>query len=130
MSGWIDRVPAVLPGVVRRASRGGAIADVLFGAVNPSGKLAETFPLRLEDTPAYLNFPGEGDSRQVRRGPVHRLPLVRRPAHTGPVPVRAWALVHDLRLRQRPGIRLDGRRASRSRRSWSTSRTRGSRAGE
>lgn len=38
---------------------GGAIADILFGVVNPSGKLAETFPLRLADTPAYLNHPGE-----------------------------------------------------------------------
>ena len=38
---------------------GGAIGDVLFGQVNPSGKLAETFPLQLCDTPAYINFPGE-----------------------------------------------------------------------
>jgi beta-glucosidase len=37
----------------------GAAVDVIFGAVNPSGKLAETFPARLQDTPAYLNFPGE-----------------------------------------------------------------------
>jgi beta-glucosidase len=37
---------------------GAAIADVLFGRVNPSGKLAETFPIKLSDTPAHLNWPG------------------------------------------------------------------------
>jgi beta-glucosidase len=35
------------------------VADLLFGVANPSGHLAETIPLRLEDTPSYLNFPGE-----------------------------------------------------------------------
>lgn len=38
---------------------GAAVAEVLSGRVNPSGKLAETIPLRLQDTPAYLDFPGE-----------------------------------------------------------------------
>jgi beta-glucosidase len=59
MSEWLDGAAAVLEAWMMGQAGGGAIADVLFGRVNPSGKLAETFPLRLEDTPAYLNFPGE-----------------------------------------------------------------------
>ncbi|HEX9019106.1 MAG TPA: glycoside hydrolase family 3 C-terminal domain-containing protein [Anaerolineaceae bacterium] len=59
MSEWIDDVAAVIEAWMMGQAGGGAIADVLFGKVNPSGKLAETFPLRVADTPAYLNFPGE-----------------------------------------------------------------------
>jgi beta-glucosidase len=56
---WVDRVPAVVEAWLGGQAGAGAIADVLFGKVNPSGKLAETFPVRLEDTPAFLNFPAE-----------------------------------------------------------------------
>lgn len=55
---WMDDVAAVLEAWMMGQAGGGAIADVLFGKVNPSGKLAETFPMKLSDTPAHINFPG------------------------------------------------------------------------
>jgi len=59
LEGWHDDVDAVVEGFLLGQAGGGALADVLFGVVNPSGHLAETIPLRLQDTPAHLNFPGE-----------------------------------------------------------------------
>ena len=58
MSAWIDSVSAVLEGWMMGQAGGAALADVLFGRVNPCGKLAETFPLKLSDTPASTNWPG------------------------------------------------------------------------
>ncbi|HEY0945333.1 MAG TPA: glycoside hydrolase family 3 C-terminal domain-containing protein, partial [Opitutaceae bacterium] len=55
---WAAAVPAIVEGWLGGQAGGGALADVLTGRVNPSGKLSETFPVRLEDTPAYLAFPG------------------------------------------------------------------------
>jgi beta-glucosidase len=66
MSAWIDDVTAVLESWLMGQAGGMAIADVLFGKVNPSGKLAETFPLKLADTPSHLNWPG--DAGAVRYG--------------------------------------------------------------
>jgi len=56
---WLDKVDSVVEGWVLGQAGAGAVADVLMGKVNPSGKLAETFPIRLEDNPSFLNFPGE-----------------------------------------------------------------------
>ena len=59
---WIDRVPAVLEAWYSGSEAGNALADVLFGAVNPSGKLPFTFPVRLEDCSAHSagEYPGDG----------------------------------------------------------------------
>lgn len=65
---WLDRVGAVLEGYLGGQAFGGGMADVLFGEVNPSGKLAETFPLELSHNPSYLNFPGEGDTVEYKEG--------------------------------------------------------------
>ncbi|WP_087485798.1 glycoside hydrolase family 3 C-terminal domain-containing protein [Brachybacterium massiliense] len=59
LEGWHDEVDAIVEGFVLGQGGGRAIADVLFGNVDPSGRLAETIPLRLEDHPSWLNFPGE-----------------------------------------------------------------------
>ena len=58
MSEWIDDVSAVLEGWMMGQAGGAALADILFGRVSPSGKLAETFPLKLADTPSHINWPG------------------------------------------------------------------------
>ncbi|BDV32026.1 glycoside hydrolase family 3 C-terminal domain-containing protein [Microbacterium terricola] len=65
---FADRVPAILEGWLLGQAGGGATADVLFGAVNPSAKLTETIPLRLEDTPSFLDFPGEHSHTRYGEG--------------------------------------------------------------
>ena len=59
MSPWLDHVGAVVEQFLVGETIGEALARVLFGEVNPSGKLPVTFPKRLEDTSAYPYFPGE-----------------------------------------------------------------------
>ncbi len=56
---WLDKVAAVVQAWYLGQETGNAIADVLFGDANPSGKLPTSFPRRLQDNPAYINYPGE-----------------------------------------------------------------------
>ncbi len=65
---WIGAVDAVLEAYLGGQAVGEAVVDLLFGDVNPSGKLAETFPLRLEDNPSYLYYLGEKDVVEYREG--------------------------------------------------------------
>ena len=65
---WIDEVDAVLEMYLGGEAVGAAAVDILYGDVNPSGKLAETFPKKLEDNPSYLYYTGEGDTVEYREG--------------------------------------------------------------
>ncbi|WP_454856294.1 glycoside hydrolase family 3 C-terminal domain-containing protein [Promicromonospora soli] len=56
---WQHLAPAVVEGWLGGQAGGSGVVDVLLGAVNPAGRLAETLPLRLADNPSYGNFPGE-----------------------------------------------------------------------
>jgi beta-glucosidase len=66
MAGWVNRVPAVVEAWFNGQETGNAIADVLFGDVNPSGKLPDTYPVYYQDNPTFINYPGENG--EVRYG--------------------------------------------------------------
>ncbi|MFN2271650.1 MAG: glycoside hydrolase family 3 C-terminal domain-containing protein, partial [Anaerolineae bacterium] len=55
---WIDAVPALVLAYYPGQEGGHAIANILAGDVNPSGKLSVTYPKRYEDNPTYINYPG------------------------------------------------------------------------
>ena len=63
---WADK--AVVEAWLGGQAGGGAIADALTGKVNPSGKLSETFPERLEDTPTYPDFPARNKEANYGEG--------------------------------------------------------------
>ena len=65
---WIHKVKGVLETYLGGQAVGGAVVDVLYGDVNPSGRLPETFPLKLEDNPSYIFYIGEGDKVEYREG--------------------------------------------------------------
>lgn len=65
---WLNHVKGLVEAYLGGAAVGGAVVDILFGKVNPSGRLPESFPVKLEDNPSYLNFPGEGDKVEYREG--------------------------------------------------------------
>ena len=65
---WIDRVAAVLEAYLGGQAVGTATVRVLYGDVNPSGHLAESFPLKLQDNPSYLYFGGDARATEYREG--------------------------------------------------------------
>ena len=65
---WADKVPSILNMFLTGQAGGSAVCDVLFGDVNPSGKLAETYPYALEDNSSYNYFPGTAVTVEYREG--------------------------------------------------------------
>ena len=65
---WADEVKGILEAYLGGQAVGQAEVDVLFGKVNPCGKLAETIPYKLADNPSYLNFPGDGQTVAYKEG--------------------------------------------------------------
>jgi len=65
---WLDKVKAVLCMYLGGQEVGHAAVELLYGEKNPSGKLAETWPLKLEDNPSYLNFPGKDGIVEYHEG--------------------------------------------------------------
>ncbi len=65
---WEPLVKAVLMTYLGGEAVGEAVVRILYGQGNPSGRLAETFPMKLQDNPSYLFYPGEGDRAEYREG--------------------------------------------------------------
>ena len=63
---WVDQCKGLIHGYLSGQAGAGAMADLLTGAVNPSGKLAESFPIRYEDTPNHTYFPGRQRTAEYR----------------------------------------------------------------
>lgn len=68
MNEWADKVPAILEAFYPGQEGGRVLADILFGDVNPSGKLPLSFPARLEDSPVYATYPGARESAEYTEG--------------------------------------------------------------
>jgi beta-glucosidase len=65
---WIDKCKAVLHVYLGGQAGAGAVADALTGKINPSGKLAETWPMNYDDTPARAYYPGMEKTAEYREG--------------------------------------------------------------
>ncbi|MDK8179756.1 glycoside hydrolase family 3 C-terminal domain-containing protein [Paenibacillus sp. UMB4589-SE434] len=68
MHSWIQYVPGALHSWLTGQGSGRAIAEILFGQVNPSGKLSETFPVKLSDNPSHMRIHGENGKLYYREG--------------------------------------------------------------
>ena len=97
---WVDHVPALLHAYYPGSEGNTALAEILFGRTNPSGKLPFSWEKRWEDCAAYGNYPDKEHPKTntYKEGRVSGLPLVRRQEHPTAVSLRLWAELHAVRL--------------------------------
>ena len=121
---WHDSVDAIVEGLALGQAVGGALADILTGAVNPTGRLAETIPLAAAGHPVVPELPRREERVALRRGRVRRVPVLhhRRPGRA--VPLRSRSQLHDVHVR---GPRGHGDRARHGRRPRHRAQHRGGR---
>ena len=102
MNAWLDRVPALVQAWYPGQEGGTALAEILFGDVNPSGRLPVTFERRWEDNPVHDSYYPEAGTKRVvykeglfvgYRGYEHN-------RYEATVPIRVWTLVHNLHIQQ------------------------------
>lgn len=63
---WYDKVKGIIHSQLSGQAGAGAVVDIIFGKVNPSGKLTETYPIAYLDTPCAENFPGNALTVEYR----------------------------------------------------------------
>ena len=100
MSEWIDDTAAVLEAWMMGQAGGGAIADVLFGTGQPVRQAGRDLPAQAERHAGLSQLPRRERRSALRRGPVHRLSLLRCQAGAGAVPLWLWPQLHHLCLQQ------------------------------
>jgi hypothetical protein len=101
MGAWLAKTPAVLQAWYPGMEGGNALAGVLFGDVNPSGKLACTFPKQLSDSPAHAmgNYPGKDGTERYEKGCwLGTDGLIQR--YRTALSIWLWNVLHTLRLFQ------------------------------
>ena len=109
-------MPAVLVTWFGGQEMANALADVLFGDNEPSGRLPTTFPVRLEHNPSYGNFPGENGQVRYGEGVFVGYRWYEARGLPGRVPVRPRPVVHHVRDRHAARVSHHvQRRATRSR---------------
>jgi beta-glucosidase len=70
MGNWTEKVPAILQTSFNGMEGGNALAEIILGKINPSGKLPTTYPVKLEDSPAHKlgEFPGKNGNARYNEG--------------------------------------------------------------